>query len=142
MKIAVSKNIRIHSTKKELYSYIEYTSKNILSGPIENFSSRTNIRTHTHTKKGPRSINQALSCIPKSVFLFGGAPKMCSSQNDGRFFKFDIAIFGVLFLRDLEPGNYLFPLHDNHVMFHSCLITVVCVSSFFILIKIILLQQN
>ena len=116
MKIAVSKNIRIHSTKK---SYIAIQSilakKKFLSGPIENFSSRTNIRTHTHTKKGPRSINQALSCIPKSVFLFGGAPKMCSSQNDGRFSKSDIANLGVLFVHELERGNFLFPLHDNHV---------------------------
>ena len=36
---------------------------------------------------------------------------------------------------DLEPGNYLIPLHDNHVyVFNSGLITVVCISSFCILI--------
>ena len=58
---------------------------------------------------------KALSCIPKSVFLFGGAPKMCSSQNDGRFSKSDIANLGVLFVHELERGNFLFPLHDKHV---------------------------
>jgi hypothetical protein len=41
---------------------------------------------------------------------------MCSPQNDVPFFVSYIAILGVLFMRDLESGNYLFPLHDNHIM--------------------------
>ena len=95
-----------------------------------------------HTlQKGAEKYKLGPYLYPKSVFLFWGAPKMCFSQNDGHFFKSDIAILGVLFMRDLEPGNYLFPLHDNHVMFHSGLITVICVSSFFILINNLIIAK-
>ena len=44
---------------------------------------------------------KALSCFAKSVYLFWGAPKMCSPQNDVPFFVSYIAILGVLFMRDL-----------------------------------------
>ena len=63
--------------------------------------------------------------VLRKVCTYFGAPPKCVP-----FFVSYIAILGVLFMRDLA----IYFLFMIIIMFHSGLIIVVCVSSFFILI--------
>ena len=104
--------IKTQIRKCSLCGIEDHKANNKINHPDGNPNAKVGIARSS--KKS--AVANALSCFAK----------MCSPQNDIPFFVSYIAILGVLLMCDLEPDIYLFPLHDNHVMFHSGLITVVC----------------